>query len=111
VRPSHDGLPMVASAAADRTIRFWQPTIGRMVRYIRLDAEPLEIAWLNDGTQLVAACVDGRIRVINADEVKVIRTLPAIEGWAYSIAVHSSGGSIAVAGTNGQIRHIELRLP
>ena len=48
VRPGESGLPMVASAAADRTIRFWQPTIGRMVRYVRLDAEPLDIAWLDD---------------------------------------------------------------
>jgi WD40 repeat protein len=111
VRPSHDGLPMVASAAADRTIRFWQPTIGRMVRYIRLDAEPLDIAWLNDGTQLMAACVDGHIRVVNADEVRVAQTVPAIKGWAYAIAVHPSDDSVVVAGTNGQIRRIELRLP
>ena len=37
---------MVASASADRTIRIWQPTIGRLVRYVRLEAEPLSIAWL-----------------------------------------------------------------
>jgi WD40 repeat protein len=110
VRPSSDGLPMVASAAADRTIRFWQPTIGRMVRYIRIDAEPLDLAWLNDGTQLVAACVDGQIRVVHADEVKVTQTLPVFKGRAYAIAVHPSNGSVVVAGTNGQIRRIELRL-
>ena len=45
LRPTEVGLPMVASAAGDRTIRLWQPTIGRMVRYVRLDAEPLNIAW------------------------------------------------------------------
>ena len=109
LRPAEGGLPMVASAASDRTIRFWQPTIGRMVRYIRLDVEPLDIAWLSNGTQVVAACVDGRIRVIDADEVKVTQTLPAINGWAYTLAVHPIDGNIVVAGSEGQIQRIELK--
>ena len=109
LRPAEDGLPMVASAASDRTIRFWQPTIGRMVRYIRLDVEPLDIAWLRNGSQVVAACVDGHIRVIDADEVKVTQTLPAINGWAYTLAVHPADGNIVVAGADGQIQRIELK--
>ncbi|MEO1972646.1 MAG: WD40 repeat domain-containing protein [Pirellulaceae bacterium] len=108
LRPAEGGLPMVASAAGDRTIRFWQPTIGRMVRYVRLDAEPLNIAWLSDGSGIVASCVDGRIRVIDPDEVKVTLDLPAIDGWAYAIAIHPKDHSIAVGGTNGQIRRIEI---
>ncbi len=109
LRPAEDGLPMVASAAGDRTIRFWQPTIGRMVRYVRIEAEPLNIAWTNDGALVLAACVDGRIRVIDADEVEVTENLPAIDGWAYAIAVHPKDGSVAVGGTDGQLRRIELR--
>lgn len=106
LRPGEAGLPMVASAAGDRTIRLWQPTIGRMVRYVRLEAEPLNIAWLGDGSRIVAACVDGRIRVVDADKVKVTQTLSAIDGWAYAIAVHPSDGSLVVAGSRGQIRRI-----
>lgn len=108
LRPNEDGLPMVASAAGDRTLRFWQPTIGRMVRYVRLDAEPLNIAWLTDGSRIVASCVDGRVRVVDPDEVKVTQTLLATESWAYAIAVHPSDGGIAVGGTDGQLRRIHL---
>lgn len=108
LRPAEGGLPMVASASGDRTIRLWQPTIGRMVRYVRLEAEPLNITWLIDGSKLVASCVDGRVRVIDPDEVKVTQNLPAIDGWAYAIAMHPIDHSIAVGGTNGQIRRIEL---
>lgn len=107
LRPGDGGLPMVATAAGDRTIRLWQPTIGRMVRYARLDAEPLNIAWLPDGSRIVAACVDGRIRVVDPDKVKVTRNLPAIDGWAYSLAVHPTDGSVLVGGTGGQILSIE----
>jgi WD40 repeat protein len=108
LRPVEVGLPMVASAAGDRTIRLWQPTIGRMVRFVQLDAEPLDIAWLSDGSRIVASCVDGRIRVVDADEVKVTQTLLAIEGWAYALAIHPTDGSIAVGGSDGQIRRIEI---
>ena len=107
LRPIKGGLPMVASAARDKTIRFWQPTIGRMVRYIRLDSEPLNIAWTSDGDRILATCVDGRLRVINPIEVTVTNDLPAIDGWAYAIAVHPNHHSAAIGGINGQIRRIE----
>ena len=103
LRPVRDGLPMVASAARDRTIRFWQPTIGRMVRYIRLDSEPLNIAWTNDGDRVLATCVDGRVRIIDPVEVTVTQDLPAINGWAYAIAMHPHDRSAAIGGINGQI--------
>lgn len=106
--PAEVGLPMVASAAGDRTIRFWQPTIGRMVRYVRLDSEPLDIAWLNDGSRLVASCVDGRVYVIDPEEVKVTRVHSAIRGWAYAIAVHPSDSSILIGGSDGQLRRVVL---
>ncbi len=80
-----------------------------MVRYVRLEAEPLNIAWMNSGTRILAACVDGRIRVIDPEEVEVTETLPAIDGWAYAIAVHPKDGSVTVGGTDGQLRRIELR--
>ena len=108
VRPAEAGLPMVASAAGDRTIRFWQPTIGRMVRYVRLESEPLNISWTNDGARILAACVDGHVRVIDPVEVTVTQDLPAIDGWAYAIATHPKERSVAVGGTNGQIQRIEL---
>ena len=110
LRPGTGELPMVASGAADRTIRFWQPTIGRMVRYVRLQAEPLNIAWTTDGARILAACSDGHVRVIDPVDVTVTEDLPAIDGWAYAIAVHPSDGSFAVGGTNGQLRRLECRL-
>lgn len=106
-RPAESGLPMVASAAADRTIRLWQPTIGRMVRYIRLDATPLSLAWL-DQRRIAVACQDGRLRIIDADELKILDEQVAIQGWAYTLQVHPTDGSLVVAGSNGQIVRVVL---
>ena len=110
LNPEDSGLPMIASAAADRTIRFWQPTIGRMVRYARLKAEPLDLAWISP-THIVASCVDGHLRIVDMEEVKVIQDHPVIDGWGYSVAVHPSGESVVVGGGDGQLRKVDVNLP
>lgn len=108
LRPPVGGLPMVASAAGDRTIKFWQPTIGRMVRYVRLDSMPLCIAWV-DEDRIAAACVDGRVRIVDSNEVRVLQELDGINGWAYALAVHPAGNAIVVGGNDGQLVKIELK--
>jgi WD40 repeat protein len=53
--------PLLASASEDRTVRFWQAEIGRMVRFHRFESIPRAIAWANDGTFLVVGCDDGTV--------------------------------------------------
>lgn len=106
VCPNSEGIPIVATAAQDRSIRFWQPSIGRMMRYVRLDKEALDIEWI-DPQLLVASCVDGKIRVVDTDNVKVIGTVSAMAGWAYAVAAHPSDGTIAVAGSEGRVVRIK----
>ena len=106
LRPNGTGLPMVASVSDDRTVRFWQPTIGRMVKFARLAEAPLNVAWLNNGARIVAACADGAIRFVDPDSVEVTGEIPALAGWAYSLAVHPTDGSIVVGGPNAQVKRI-----
>jgi WD40 repeat protein len=108
LRPAHDGLPMIASASEDKTIRFWQPTIGRLVRFALLPSAPLAIAWTPDGTRLCASCRDGHVRVIDPDTVEIIADLPAIDGWAYSLAVLPDGNHIVVGGEGGQVKALSV---
>ncbi|MFK7734737.1 MAG: WD40 repeat domain-containing protein [Pirellulaceae bacterium] len=108
-KPTREGLPIVATASQDRTIRIWQPTIGRMVRYIRLPSVPLDLAWTEDGNRLLAACQDGQLRIIDPVNVAVTETLQAIEqGWAYSLAIDPSGQHVVIGGAGGELQTIRL---
>ena len=110
VRPGDHVLPLVASASEDRTVRVWQPTIGRMVRFAKLDSKPLDAQWLPDGSLVAVSCTDGHVRLVDPNTVQVKRDLPAVEGWAYALAIHPSDGSILVGGRQGQLRRIDLDL-
>ena len=48
--------PLIASSGEDNTVRFWQPTIGRLVKFVKLPSVPLDIDWTVDGARVVAAC-------------------------------------------------------
>ena len=114
VRPSLEGhtalegLTMLASAGADRTVRLWQPKIGRLVRFARLSSAPLDIDWLPDGSRLVAACEDGRIRIIDPDLASVEHVLDGTPGWAYTLVVAPDGESVLVGGQGGALRRVVL---
>ncbi len=61
---------LLASASEDRTIRFWQPSIGRMVRFHRLASTPRSIAWTHDGRWLIAGNDDGAVVQLDPTSLK-----------------------------------------
>jgi len=104
VRPSQAGLVMLASASDDRTVRLWQPTIGRMVRFARLPSKPLDICWFADGSGLVAGCEDGRLYVVDAETIQITDKRQVLaEGWVYSVSAHPRERSVVVGGSQGRI--------
>lgn len=103
-RPRIDGLGWVASASDDRTVRFWQPTIGRMVRFVRLPARPLDICWLRDGSQILAGCDDGAVYFIDPDSVEITRRQSLMEsGWIHSLATDPQSGRTIAGGSQGAL--------
>jgi WD40 repeat protein len=104
----HDGPPMIASAGADRTVRFWQPTIGRLVRFARLPSAPTAICWTPDASHVLAACEDGRLRAIDAESLTVVEFARRIEGFAHAVAATPDGSAAILAGERGQLRIVSL---
>jgi WD40 repeat protein len=109
IRPGEARFPMAATAGKDLTVRLWQPTIGRLVRFARLSSRPLAIRWTPDGSRLGAACVDGHVRVIDPETVEILQDQPAVASWAYSLAAAPDGKSFAVGGPRGELKKIDIR--
>jgi len=101
-------LPMVVSVSEDRTMRLWQPTIGRLVRFLRLDSAPLAVTWTPDGLWIVAVAKDGHVYRVDPDTVEVLERIPAVDGWAYSLAMHPTGREVAVGGEHGELRRVAI---
>ncbi len=112
IRPSTDPAApfMLASISDDRTVRLWQPSIGRMVRFARLPVEPRALAWSRDGNRIFIACRDGTLRTIDADTAQIISQTLGISGFAHSLALARDGAAI-IAGASGQIRRLPAPAP
>lgn len=112
VRPSTDSqtLPMIATIARDRTLRIWQPTIGRMVRFLRLESvQPLALAWSPDGKMLCVTDDTGQLQQIDPDTLEILSTHKTGIERPISLVLDKEGKTALVAGNNGQLRAISLR--
>jgi WD40 repeat protein len=105
VQPGDHAVRYLASASVDKTVRFWQPSIGRLVRFARLPVEPTSLAWSRDGERLAVGGADGKLRIINPNNVEIEQTFDGIDGWIFEIA-SASDGSFAVGGTAGVIKRV-----
>jgi WD40 repeat protein len=107
---SEASLPVVASISDDRTVRLWQPTIGRMMRFARIEDTPLCLAWSSDGALLVAGCADGAMRVIDPQTAAVIDTRPVADTPLLSLATIPGGADVIVGTHAGEVRRIAIRV-
>lgn len=64
-------MPVVVSISDDRTVRLWQPSIGRLMRFARIESPPRCVAWSADGKQILVGCNDGTLQSIDPDTVAV----------------------------------------
>ena len=98
-------IPTCATGGDDRTVRVWQPSIGRMVRIVRNhDAPILALAYAPDGRHLYTADASGTVRRVDAASDQVLGTWAASEDWIHAIGVHPQGQWIATGDARGALR-------
>ncbi len=110
VRPGSNEPPFVlASSSEDRTVRFWWPVRGRLMRFAKLPSPALDIEWTASGDRLIAACADGHVRVIDPDTVQIVRDIEVSSGWLYALAVSPDEKQAVVGGAGGLLKAVTIR--
>jgi WD40 repeat protein len=103
-----DQLARMASISDDRTVRIWQPLIGRLVRFTRFASVPTAMTWSPDGEFLWVTCRDGTLWTAEADNLENKRKIAEGLGRVFELAVMRDGKSLLAAGEFG-VKRIELR--
>ena len=103
VRPRSVGemATFLASIGEDRTVRLWQPLIGRLVRFARLSSTPRCLAWTADGAQILIGCDDGRLRVVDFENMEAVREMKTGIDRIHEIVLAGESKSVLVAGSSG----------
>ena len=91
-------LPMVATVSRDRTVRFWQPTIGRMIRFKKLDRVPSVCCWIPKTRKVLVGCDDGKILEISSQTLE-IREIYDLKQPVFSLRTMGSS-TVLVGGRN-----------
>ena len=110
--PAKPRPPQCATAGDDRTVRVWQPGIGRMMRIVRgHDGPVLALAFAPDGRCLFSATQEGIVREIDADSDAVLSQWHASTDWIYHLAVSPDGKKLAAGDWAGGIHVKQLGNP
>jgi WD40 repeat protein/serine/threonine protein kinase len=102
--PDPSGRVILASAGMDRTVRFWDPTMGEAVGDPRDYAGAVAaVSFSRDGRRAVATDFFGSIQVWDADTGEVIRTFRGEVGRA---ALSPDGRRVAFS---GEVAAVQVR--
>jgi WD40 repeat protein len=98
-----------ASGSDDRTVRVWQPEIGRMVRIIRQHkGSVFAVAFTQDGKNLFSAGKEGVIRCFDADSDALLSQWTAHSDWIYALAASPDGTKLASGDWSGKVNLHEI---
>ena len=107
---AYEPNPVVASFGRDRTVRFWQPATGRMIRFTQLDAQPRCLLWSAATDTLIVGDTEGQLHWLDWKTSKVLATRRITNGWIESHAISPNGKFILVGDDSGKLIMTDPRL-
>lgn len=106
------GEPLLVSIGGDRTVRFWQPLRGRMVRFYRLErADPTCLAWSEPLGVMLVGDASGHLSVIEPATGRLRWSGSVGDSWHFAIAPHPTTTAIVFGATRGRIFVAHLTAP
>ena len=78
-------MDQIASISEDRTVRIWQPRIGRLVKFARLPSEPQCVVWSSDFKSLYVATKASIIYTVDVATMKVTAEQMTTVGFLHEL--------------------------
>lgn len=91
----------LVSISEDRTVRLWQPEIGRLIRFQRLPSVPSTATWAPGNESILVGCEDGMLYRLQQDSLEIIDQHHPGIGALHAVIVHPRTGQVVVAGRGG----------
>ncbi len=113
VRVSPDGS-RILSGDQFGGLHLWEAATGRELRTIPLVENPAGVCWIGvldflpDGRQAIAGALDGRLRLCDLEDGRVVRTLEKGQMLYFDGAVIPGGGACVVGGYERIARVVDL---
>lgn len=103
IPPNSTGGPadLLASISEDRTVRLWQPRIGRLVKFVKMPSQPRCIVWSADAGTLNIATNEGMIHCIDVTTMKTTVKKLTTVGHIHELLLDSDRHIIFAAGQHG----------
>jgi mono/diheme cytochrome c family protein len=95
------------SVGEDNQLRAWNvvgAAAGKAIRNAAHGKVALKVVPVPGKPMLVTCSADTQVRVFNADNFAVIRTLTGLTDYVYSVAVSPDGSLVAAGAFNGEVR-------
>jgi WD40 repeat protein len=106
------GSPWLVSIGGDRTVRLWQPLLGRLVRFYRLPAaQPTCLAWSEPHGGILVGDSSGQLSMIEPASGRLRWSGSVGDSWHFAIAPHPTTAVIVFGATRGRIFVAHLTAP
>lgn len=86
------------SIGEDKTVRLWQPEIGRLIRFQRLPSVPVTGAWDGNSNTIVVGCENGTLYRLESDSLKILAAIETGVGRIQSVAIEPTARQVVVSG-------------
>lgn len=89
----------------DRTLRFWQPLTGRMLRFAKLESEVVDAVWDAHGTIVIAALSNGEVVTVDLQDTHIHR-LQRFDPPITKVSVSPGNRELIVSDSRGRVHFV-----
>ncbi len=106
----NNNASQVVTAGDDSFVRLYNIGDGKQQRELKMEQPVRAVSWSRNNQHIAAVCSEGRLRIWQAGDGKLLTSIQAHEGEARAVLFHPNSSQLATAGIDGMIRLWKLPL-